>query len=403
LARIRKTDQPDVITNEDAADTPESLAEVVLPEPDPMPEPSGSFRAPPSDALKASAPPPRRRGLSVLLGGALAALVGVGATVYALPRLPEGLQSLILPPAATTSEADAVQDALLKTLDGEVRTLRAAQGAPDLSGIETALADLSSRLQVLEAAGTAQGEALGGLAGRVDALESRPVAGGGAPTAAVEALKRDIEALRSQIGTGGAGTEAIRAEVAAAAEAATARMKDVEAEAARLAEASRETARLAAARAALSHLEAALESGAPIAGALADLAATGVEVPAALGEQSGGIPAQAALAGAFTEAARDALSISLRETAGEGFWSRSVAFLKSQSGARSLAPRDGTDPDAVLSRAEAALGAGDLAGAIAELDGLPEAGKARMAEWVALAQRRLAALAALPDISAQID
>ena len=105
----------------------------------------------------------------------------------------------------------------------------------------------------------------------------------------------------------------------------------------------------------------------------------------------------------FVEAARDALVLSMRETAGDGIWSRLGAFLRSQTGARSLTPRAGTDPDAVLSRAEAALANGDLSAAITELDGLPEEGKARMSEWIALADRRLKALAALGDVSAALD
>jgi hypothetical protein len=65
---------------------------------------------------------------------------------------------------------------------------------------------------------------------------------------------------------------------------------------------------------------------------------------------------------------------------------------------RSVAPREGTDVDAILSRAEAAVRDGRVADAIAELDGLPEQAAAQTAAWRELAETRLAALAALDDL-----
>ncbi len=62
----------------------------------------------------------------------------------------------------------------------------------------------------------------------------------------------------------------------------------------------------------------------------------------------------------------------------------------------------GDDPDAILSRAEAAVGSGDLTTALTEISALPAEGQARMAEWVALATRRQAALAALTTLQAEV-
>ena len=168
------------------------------------------------------------------------------------------------------------------------------------------------------------------------------------------------------------------------------------------AEAEAETKR-ALARAALSHLRAAVESGASIEGAMADLSSAGVELPAGLSEQAKGVPTSQLLQTRFDSAAREALTVSLRETAGEGWADRISAFLRSQSGARSLTPRAGDDPDAILSRADAALKAGDLAAAIDEIAALPEGGKAVMAEWVGLAQRRMAALAAVSALAQTVE
>jgi len=76
-------------------------------------------------------------------------------------------------------------------------------------------------------------------------------------------------------------------------------------------------------------------------------------------------------------------------------------FLRSQTGARSLAPRDGDDTDAVLSRAEAALRQGDLATTLTELDALTGDPAAAMAAWRAQAETRMAALAALTVLQDQ--
>ena len=79
------------------------------------------------------------------------------------------------------------------------------------------------------------------------------------------------------------------------------------------------------------------------------------------------------------------------------------AFLLAQTGARSLEPREGDDPDAVLSRAEAALAAGDLATVMTEIGTLPEAGQAEMSDWIALAEQRLAATNALGALAQSLN
>lgn len=73
-------------------------------------------------------------------------------------------------------------------------------------------------------------------------------------------------------------------------------------------------------------------------------------------------------------------------------------FLKAQTGARPLTPKAGTDPEAILSRAEAALRDGRVADALSEMAGLPADVATVMAEWSAGAKARVeveAALAAL--------
>jgi len=109
------------------------------------------------------------------------------------------------------------------------------------------------------------------------------------------------------------------------------------------------------------------------------------------------------LQGSFPDAARAALVASTREGLETGSVDRLTAFLRTQLGARTLAPKAGDDPDAVLSRAEAALGRGDLDETAAELAGLPDAGKAEFTGWLVKLNARRGALAALADLGAQLD
>jgi hypothetical protein len=111
------------------------------------------------------------------------------------------------------------------------------------------------------------------------------------------------------------------------------------------------------------------------------------------------VATDAALLAAFPDAARAALAAVAAEEAQGGGWSdRALAFLQMQTGARSVTEREGTGPDAVLSRAEAALREGRLADAVAEVTTLPPAAQAPLADWLAQAGTTLAARAALAGL-----
>lgn len=373
----------------------------------------------PGDAAVADAPPPapaapprRRSGgfLMPALGGVVAAGLGFGAAVYVLPA--------VWSPPQTRSEFVELTDALaaqtlrLDELQAAVATLRdTAAGAGDLAALTAANTALADRVEAARAdidslAGrlASATDAFGRLDARLTALEKRPVDGGAASATALEAFGRDMAAMRAEIAAERAAITEAQDRIAAAAEAAASRIKAVEVEAGRLkAEAAAEAAR-GAALASLRHVQAALESGAPIGDALAGLAAAGVSVPPGLTEQAQGVPSLAALRDAYPPAARAALAAALRAQSGDaGLWTRLGAFLRSQSGARSLAPRAGDDPDAILSRAEAALRAGDLPAAIAVIADLPPEGQVPMTEWIALANRRIAATEAVAALARDIN
>lgn len=326
---------------------------------------------PPVSAVPVPQPAPvieRRGGFwPMVLGGVVAAGLGYGAAWYQFGPMAqdEARQSL----AALRVDLGAQSGRVEQLAD----RIDALPGGQDLSGLEAAGADL--RAQVSALAGQIEA-----LQPRLKALENRPVVTGGSVSDA------DLAALSQRI-------EAQATQIAAIMDAATAREAEANA-----------TAQATLRRAALTRIQTALDSGSGFSAALADLEATGQEIPADLRSiADDGVPTMAQLRDAFPPAARAALAAS-RESAGDdtgagGFW----AFMSDQLGARSLEPREGSDADAVLSRAEAALRDGRLADALAEIDTLPPHAAGEMSGWAAEAQERLNALGAAESLATQLN
>jgi hypothetical protein len=249
--------------------------------------------------------------------------------------------------------------------------------------MEAFAADVTARLAEVEIPTVDLGAADAAISGAVQAYKDEVAALRDETRARFEALSADVQ---SQLGAGSA----------AIVEALEANQRLEEERAAR--EAAAQAAEAAAQRAvALSQLQIALENGAPFADALAQLP----DVPAPLPDLAeSGVPTQADLEEAFPPLAREALSNALRSADTSGAESRISAFLRTQLGMRSLVPKEGDDPDAVLSRIEAAVSAGDLTAAVETAGTLPDSAKAVLADWVALVEKRnsaLTAAAALAD------
>jgi len=146
-----------------------------------------------------------------------------------------------------------------------------------------------------------------------------------------------------------------------------------------------------------------MDDGTPFDTAIADLASLGTEAPAALADLAAdGAPTLAALESSFPEAARAALSAARSEGLADQDSNAFTAFLKNQLDVRSVTPREGDDPDAVLSRAEAALAGGDLDATLAEIGALPEVVRAELSGWTADATARSDALSALAALDATL-
>lgn len=310
---------------------------------------------------------PEKRGsswLALALGGVIAAGAGYGVAQY----VPQGWP---IQDTSALQAALAAQNQQISDLQKEIETLAA----------KSQDGGLDDRLTAVEAA---QKEALT----QINDLQSRPAGEGFDPALAAEvaALKDQIAKLQSAPAPDAAATAAILQEAQAAAEKIRA-----EAEA---------TAQKAEKRSALGRVQAALDTGAAYGSAIAALG----DVPAVLTENAeSGVPSMAALQDSFPAAARAALDAGIRSDMGDSWTERATSFLRTQTGARSLTPSDGTDPDAILSRAEAALAQNDLAGALAEINALPVEAQAPMSDWRALAEKRQAAIQAAADLAASIE
>ena len=322
--------------------------------------------------------------MPLLLGGAVAAALGFGAARYP-DQWPFANQPAVDPVEVKLTDmgdrlsglesSTALQSAALAELQGDTELDRLrGEMSGELDQVRTQFEALSSKLLDLE--------------NRVHTVEKLPEGSGmEAAAAAASAYERELQQMRQML-------DAELERISSAQDVA----QTLEVNAA-------ETAKAAAARAAMSRVLAALESGQPFGDALFDLTENaGLEAPAALADHSEkGIVTLAALQAGFPAAARDALDASIRAAVEDGQMDRVSAFFRTQLGARSLEPKEGSDPDAILSRAEAALKDGRLDAALTELEAMPDAGKPAIEAWIAQATARNDALVAGQALAQQVN
>lgn len=364
----------DELENTEASD---AFDPEILPEPDAVSEIESVEeveQAPIESSVKPESNPKQRSGSGGLfLGGIVAAALGAGATYYVLPRVPG-----LLKDPAFAERVDAAQT------QAKSASEQASLAGIKLDAIEPRLSSLESATGPQEAL-AAMEDKLRAMEGRVQELEARPVPSATASQETQDAVDRAVADMRAELGK---ELDAIEAQKVIATDAQNAATK---------------AANAAAARTVFARLNAALESGQPFPQMLDQIKTEIGTPPEALQNIAvTGAPTMASLQKSFPAAARTALSDSISATQGETPKSRVGAFLRSQLGVRSLEPREGDDPDAVLSRAEASLKKGDLATALQEVVALPAEGQDALADWVSLAQTRLDAEKALAELAAQL-
>ena len=326
--------------------------------------------APDETGTTPQAPQRKRRGLAwviwPLLGGALAAAAGYGVAQY----VPNGW------PMAS-----------VVTLQTQVAVL-----SDQVQALQADLQKADARLASLETAPAPQSDAgqIAALELRLAALESKPMPAG-TDSAALDQLRTEVAAIKTN------GAAVMSAQVQADLDA---KVQATEAKLTAMEQSAQAQAAATLTRAALGQIAAALDSGAPYPSAIAALA--GADIAVVLTDNAtAGLPSLQALQASFPDSARAALEAALRANMGESWSERVGNFLRTQVGVRSLTPRDGPDPDAILSRAEAALTAGDVAQALAEIATLPTPAQDALSAWRVRAQLRLDAQAALAALLAK--
>ena len=352
-------------------DTPDPIAEAV-----PTPEPTPA-------AVKNRASP-----VLPVLGGVVAAVLGFGLAQVVPDGWPTG--------AATTVVADvSAQATRIAALEATVS---------QLSELRQPVVDkqLDARVSALEAAG---GEAatpdLDPLLARIDGLETRLAELADLPQAAATLDQSELARLQASVAD--LQTNGIPAAALSAANTAfDTKLAEIDTKITKIRAEAETIAKSTANAAAMSQLMAALDSGAPFTAALTGLSDVTLPEVIAANAQSG-LPSLQSLRESFPDAARQALDAAFRADSGQGWTDRMTTFLRGQTGARSLSPREGADPDAVLSRAEAALAVADLPAALAELQTLPPEAQTAMSGWLARATVRQDATVALQDLLAKAE
>ncbi|MDA9020100.1 hypothetical protein N9H60_02860 [Flavimaricola sp.] len=348
---------------------------------------------PPSEDLSVEEPPPevvssaepaaqvtvQKVGfVPLVLGGVIAGGLGFGAAYFTF-----GQQGLNL-----TTELSV----RLSALEAQVSGLPTE--VPDITPVEAAVAavrdDLSAQIAEISSSLDAQ---IAAFDDRLVGIERAPSADGTLPESAVASWEQELDVLRAEIAAQQSRMQEIAASAQSELDAARAAAQAVEQNAA-------EAAQQTVARAALARVQVALDSGTPFDTALADLAASGTVIPDTLAKVApDGVPTIATLREEFPAAARAALSAARSEGLADTNANALTAFLRNQLGVRSVVPKDGDDPDAILSRAEAALADSRLTDALAEVASLPEVARGEMSSWVSLAEARAAAMSTVESLA----
>lgn len=296
--------------------------------------------------------PPKRTVTPMILGGVIAAVLGFVAArgEFLDPLLPPGWRTSG-PDTALTEQLEDVR-VKLSALQNTVAALPEPEEpvAIDLSPVEGQLSALSQR---------------------VEALENRPVVTSSVPQEALNAALADLRATaqsqQDEIDRLLADARLVKEDATAAANATLA-------------------------RAAVTRIQSAVDTGAPFAAALADLETAGeTDIPEPLrASAQAGVVTLAELQTTIPDSARAALNAARGADTTGGI----TGFVQKRLGVRSVEPREGSDPDAVLSRIEAAVRAGRLGDALAEAETLPDAARDALRTWTEQAQARLDAVTA---------
>ncbi|HEY1779335.1 MAG TPA: mitofilin family membrane protein [Roseiarcus sp.] len=363
-------------------------------ETEPPPEPSVAENGAAPRPAPAAAP---RSGAHGFLGGALAGLI-----VSAL-ALGAGY-ALLTPKTDATEIAGRLND-----LEAEAQRDKAAL-ADQANGDRAAIASLGKRVSALASAGASNNGA--DLDKRVAALEAAGAGNGAASDAAQHLaaeeknLRADLDAARGAIPDLSARVAKLESETQKASAAAgdltalTARVDKIESALAAPKPDARSPSDTAAAIAVIAEAaENSLSAGEPLGPEVAMLQRLGVDPAklAPLQAVANGAPTNAGLAASFSAVAPKVLAATSQKESG-GVADRFLAHLHSLVRVRDLNETAGDDPPALVSQIEALSRRGDIGGALAAFNKLPESARQPAGDWLTAARARNAADAALKSI-----
>jgi hypothetical protein len=416
--------EPDIVTPElvaaeqrVAADEPAAAAEGIEEAHEPEEEAGGSLA-------------------SKVLAGLVLLLIGAGLALWGAPRLAQHLPSGIagvaewLTPGARDAEVriaeldvrleqrlggvesrlsglagleevdariGAAVDAAAARLDGEIAAVRESVERLGSNDLPQQLARLQSTLE-------GQGAELATLKEQLSGTEAASGQLSEEAVARIDVYQAELDGLRAEVGTLQDRVAGLATQVGQAVQNAE---REIESARTRVAAVQTEADnRLSTAEADtnLALVRAAIESGAPFEAPIQVLEGrAGLTIPQGLlAAAPTGVATMARLRDDFSDAAHDAIRSSIMAGAGEGVLARTRAFFGAQVASRSLTPREGVSPDAVLSRVEDRLRRDDLDGALAEAGQLPSEAQAAMGAWLAAARLRAGAVDGLAALEAAL-
>lgn len=278
------------------------------------------------------------------------------------------------------------QTDIVNPLRDQMKALSDQMAASNTTAIEARLWAVEGKVEGLIAELESLRQMLGNVAAEGGTISADTAASIAAYRTRIDALQAQVDEITARQGT-------LTTAVAQAQSTASQQVEEAQA----LVEEASETVMSAqsrtALRTALTEVETALQTGASFADALGVLLnVSGTPAPAALIDNAGGISTLDRLEEDYPLVAHAAIRADIAAGKNDGGLSGLGSFLRSQVATRSLTPQQGDSADAVLSRLEAALKLGNLAGVMAEAEQLPEAAAAEMAGWLVKVSARKAAL-----------
>ncbi len=353
----------------------------------------------------ASAPPSRGTSFVALIAAAL-----VGGAVVALAVVALALTGFFRPAAQEAPDFSGEIAALKHDVDG----LKATAAKNDLAPLREDIVALQQSVDALEntpAPEAPDEDALQKLGDRVTQLDQRisqigaaGAASGGAAAPDLSGVTSALDALRQQLGALSTKVDGLPSadrvqSIEASVQAMETRIQSIETDLAKVS-GEMDIAHALAPAVAADALAAAIESGRPFASELAALQGLGVDagkLATLKPDAETGLPTLAAIRAQF-ETEMEGIDLATPLPEGTGPIDRLLQSARGLVEVRPAHPTEGADPAAIVTRIRAALAAGDLKTALSEWNVLPDAVKAKTADWA----KRVEVRAAADDLVAEL-